>query len=126
MGWFNMRAQLKSAQDFAAKCSARTNELEVQLTEASNELIMLKRKIADRDTEETKADFAFDFNVVNAFSIERNVHDGRPCTLIGYMLPTEEVKDGTITNSDKVREWYLYCSMDQHKALVKAFKESRK
>lgn len=105
MSWFNLRAQLRAA---------------------NNELITLRRKLADCDAEEMKADFVFDFNTVNAFSVERNVHEGRPCTIIGYLLPTEEVKDGTITNSDKVREWCLYCSIDQHKALVKAFKESRK
>lgn len=126
MIWFNLRAQLRAANEFADRNARRVNELEVELTIANNELIALRRKLADRDAEETKADFAFDFNSVNAFSVERNIHDGRPCTIIGYLLPAEEVKDGTITNSDKVREWHLFCSIDQHKALVKAFKESRK
>lgn len=71
--------------------------------------------------------FSFDFNTVKAFSIERNIHNNLPVTIIGYFLPEARVieNDGVVTN-DIVREWYLYCSQEQHEKLVEQFDASRK
>lgn len=72
--------------------------------------------------------FFFDFNSVKAFSVERNTAaDGKPVTIIGYLLPEPVVvTDSETTTKDIVREWYLHCDEKQHEAIVKAFKESRK
>ena len=124
--WFNIKAQLKSMEEFADRNARRANELDVELQEARNELIQLRKKLAERDAEEGMCSFEFDFKAVKAFSIERNIHEGRPVTIIGYLVPTEEVKDGVITNTDKIREWYLYCNVHKHEALVQAFREARR
>ena len=71
--------------------------------------------------------FSFDFNSVKAFSVERNTADGKPVTIIGYLLPEPVVATGSeTTTKDIVREWYLHCDEKQHEAIVKAFKGSRK
>ena len=60
--------------------------------------------------------FEPDFNAINVFSIERNINESKPCTIVGYIL------------DNKVCEWYWYCSKEQHHKLVtqfKAFKESK-
>ena len=71
--------------------------------------------------------FSFDFNSVKAFSVKRNTADGKPVTIIGYLLHEPVVvTDSETTTKDIVREWYLHCDEKQHEAIVKAFNESRK
>ena len=94
----------------------------------------LKKKLAAKDQEikrlsdlisntVTSSTFAFDFDAVRVFSIERMIRDNSPCTVIGYILQEEESKDGVVIFNEKVKEWYYYCNQEQHESLVKQFKE---
>lgn len=125
-GILDLKAKLQSTTEFAERNAQRANELDVELQSARNELITLRRQLDEFQTKERNSTFTFDFKTINAFSVERNIHDGRPCTIIGYLLPKETVKDGEITNTDVVREWYLYCSAEQHEQLVNQFNRTRK
>lgn len=74
-----------------------------------------------------KSSFVFDFKGMKVFSVERNISDNRPVTIIGYLLPepftTEE--NGVVTK-DTIREWFLYCDQERHEKLVEEFKKSLK
>ena len=61
-------------------------------------------------------EIGFDFNVVKVFSIERNYEEDIPHTIVGYVLPEP-------SESDRVREWFLYCSDEQHEKLVEEFRK---
>ena len=93
-------------------------ELQAQLDNLQRELSTIKSETAD-------AEFSFDFDRVNAFSVERNWNDGKPVTIIGYMLsePVVMTEEG-VTTKDVVREWYLYCSKEQHAKLVEQFNKA--
>lgn len=54
--------------------------------------------------------FAVDFDILNPFSIERNVHEGRACTIFGYFD-----KDGNVS------EWFWFCSLECHNKLVESY-----
>lgn len=70
---------------------------------------------------------SFDFNAVNVFAVERNINNGRPCTIIGYLLPEPSVtEEGGIVTKDVVREWYIYTNTQNHEKLVEAFNASKK
>lgn len=121
-----VKAHTAELQQRLNETTSRANDLDARLQEAQNKVLALENQIKVMTAEEANASFAVDFKTINAFSVERNVHDGRPCTIIGYLLPKETVKDGGITNTDVVREWYLYCSINKHESLVQEFRESRK
>lgn len=71
--------------------------------------------------------FAFDFNAVNVFAIERNWNNGEDCTIVGYTLDEQIIgNDGKIIDKQVVKEWYLYCSDVQHEKLVQQFNEFKK
>lgn len=73
------------------------------------------------------ASVSFDFNAVNVFAVERNINNGRPCTIIGYLLPEPSVtEEGGVVTKDVVREWYIYTNTENHEKLVEAFNTSRK
>ena len=76
------------------------DSLRTKLTLALNDL-------ADRNRD---ASFAVDFDQLNPFSIERNVSDGKPCTIFGYFD-----KNGAVS------EWYLFCSLETHNRLVEDY-----
>lgn len=70
---------------------------------------------------------SFDFNAVKVFAVERNINNGRPCTIVGYLLPEPSVtEDGGVITKDVVREWYIYTNAENHEKLVEAFKASQK
>lgn len=92
-----------------------------------NEIANLKEFIASLESKTRNCTFVFDFNAVNAFSIERNWNNGKVCTIIGYTTDEQIIHDGDkITDKQIVKEWYLYCSEEQHEKLVKEFNEHRK
>ena len=95
----------------AEKLQAKVDQLQTRLNTAY--------------TETSEADFVFNFNAVKAFSVERNWHNDRPCTIIGYVLqePVTMTEDN-VTTKDVVREWYLYCSKEQHAKIVEQFKKA--
>lgn len=77
--------------------------------------------------ETTNEDFVFDFDAVNVFSLERNWKDHRPCSIVGYTI-SEPYTDsnGSVQTKQCVKEWYLYCSKEQHAKLVEQFRNSMK
>lgn len=73
----------------------------------------LRRKLADaQHGSNDQASFVIDFWRLNPFSVERNVMDGRPCTIFGYF-----------DNEGKVAEWVWFCSVDTHNKVVKEYNE---
>jgi DNA repair exonuclease SbcCD ATPase subunit len=114
MDWFGLTAQ------------AELEAIQAQLEKVKRELESSKNLIDSINKTMRDASFAFDFEKMNAFSIERMAKDNLPCTVIGYPLPKVEVKDGVETTSTSINEWYLYCSDKQHEKLVKEFEEYRK
>lgn len=70
----------------------------------------------------------FDFKNMKVFSVERNVNNGKPCTIIGYLLqePVLSSDGEMIVGKDVLKEWYLYCSEDRHAELVEQFKKAIK
>jgi len=68
------------------------------------------------------ASFAIDWDAMKAFSVERNWGNGRPVTIIGYMISEAAVHtEDNVTYKDVVREWTLHCSAVKHEELVKEF-----
>lgn len=70
----------------------------------------LTQALSDLSEQSQDARFAIDFVRLKPFSIERNVSDGKPCTVIGYFD-----KDGVVA------EWYWYCSLKTHNQLVEEY-----
>ncbi len=92
-----------------------------------NEIKNLKAFIASLEDKARKCTFTFDFNAVNAFSVERNWNNGKVCTVIGYTIDEQTIHDGgKILDKQIVKEWYLYCSEEQHEKLVEEFNEHKK
>jgi hypothetical protein len=77
--------------------------------------------------ESKNEDFVFDFKAVKVFSVERNWKDYQPATIVGYII-NEPYSDssGIIGTKECVKEWYLYCSKEQHAKLVEQFRKSMK
>ena len=81
-------------------------------------------KAVNKDVE--TADFAMDFKKCNAFAIERNAKDGKAVTIVGHFV-NEPVAftDGQVQLKQATKEWYMYCSQEQHNKLVKDFEASK-
>lgn len=90
------------------------NKQVYELTEKIAQL-QKQKELADNQVtqENNEATFSCDFEMMDAFSIERNVSNNKYCTIIGYLR-----EDG---DKQTVHEWTLYCSMKQHELLVKEF-----
>ena len=104
------------------------SELQKRVSELETEVKQFQKVLDKINADVPASSFAFDFNTVKVFSIERNFNDNRPVTIIGYFLPEARVVEndnGVITN-DVVREWFLYCSQEQHEKLVEEFRKSKK
>lgn len=82
-------------------------------------------KAVNKDVE--TADFAMDFDLCNAFAIERNTRDGKAVTIVGHFV-NEPVAftDGNVQLKQVIKEWYMYCSQEQHNKLVAEFNEHMK
>lgn len=85
------------------KIEVKIDELIAERDDLKTQLDAMKKSLSDEP-------FALDFEVVKVFSIERNIHDGEPCTIIGYL-----------GENQNMIEWYWYCSARRHKELVEAF-----
>lgn len=102
-------------------------EKSIQELQLENRIKDLEEYIKSLESSSRNLTFAFDFNAVNAFSIERNWNNGKVCTIIGYTVDEQTIHDnGKILDKQTVKEWYLYCSDDQHEKLVKEFNEFKK
>jgi hypothetical protein len=122
MSWFSKINPV----DIAEK-NRRIDELERELARYRDALEGERAKLKTIQESVRSENFEFDFNAVKAFSVERNIKDGVPCTIIGYLLPEPvTITEGEYTTKDVVREWYLYCDDKQHETIIKSFKESRK
>lgn len=122
MSWFNRVNGVDTSEK-----DRRIKELEADLSQRDSHIEHLKAKIKDIENACRSASFEFDFSAVKVFSVERNIKDNLPCTIIGYLLPEPvTITEGEYTTKDVVREWYLYCDDKQHESIVKAFRESQK
>jgi hypothetical protein len=92
----------------------QVDNLELNLRLKQNEIDNLNVYIKAQTDEVRNEKVSFDFKAVKAFSVERLKNEKGTVTVIGYIL------------KGAVKEWYLYCSSDQHERLVKEFEESRK
>lgn len=102
-------------------------EKSLQELQLENRIKDLEEHIKSLESSCRNLTFAFDFKTVNVFSIERNWKDSYPCTIIGYIVNDQTIhNDGKILDKQVVKEWYLYCSDDQHEKLVKEFNEFKK
>jgi uncharacterized protein (DUF3084 family) len=101
----------------------RIEELEqqVRVLEANNSALKatVEQFESKYRTDLETSTFAFDFDQVKAFSVERVMSGAYPQTIIGYLLPT----DG---ENEIVKEWYFNCSHEQHEALVVKFNNRNK
>ena len=107
----------------------RIRELEKQVIELKYENERLEQELTDLDVETENrialtADLkasgqAIDWEVMNAFSIERNkgnIQDLGLCcyTTLGYTVTDEN-------GEQKVKEWHLWTTVEQHNKLVEDF-----
>ena len=118
MFWFNKPRTDSTVQD--------TKEVDYKRLAESlqKEVDQLQKRLNTAYTETGDADFVFNFNAVKVFSVERNWHNDRPCTIVGYVLQEPvTITEDNVTTKDVVREWYLYCSKEQHAKLVEQFKK---
>ena len=99
-------------------------DYKAQAEKLKQEVANLQSRIDTAYTETSESEFVFDFSAVKAFSVERNWNNGRPVTIIGYMLsePFTTTED-SVTTKEVVREWYLYCSKERHAEIVEQFKQ---
>lgn len=83
----------------------------------------LHQQIADsKNGDVATSSFAINFDVMRVFAIERNIHSNMACTIVGHFV-AEPVAftDGNVADKDVTREWYMYCSQQQHEKLVAEF-----
>ena len=107
----------------------RIKELEELVVDLKDEITSLENQLTEHDVETenrlalvrdlSSSSQAIDWELMNAFSIERNrddlAHLGLRCyTTIGYIIVGEN-------GEQKVKEWHLWTSMEQHNELVKDF-----
>lgn len=89
-----------------AELQSKVDELQLQIEK------MQKQAQAEAAT----ASMLIDFTNIDVFSVERNVRDNMPNTIIGYWVTD---KDGVKSNA----EWFLFCSNETHEKIVTAFKK---
>ena len=107
-----------------AELRNRIRDLELELVRKDNALTEANARLRDVEDATTKASVAIDFDTMRVFSIERNISNNRPCTIIGYYMndPVLSSDGEMIVNRDDVKEWTLYCNEQRHEELVRAFK----
>lgn len=91
---------------------------------AYNELVEFYNK-RNKELEDPARDLpvTLNFGSMDAFSVERIVNDGFPCTVVGYKL-RHDSRENNITNTTyQIKEWYLNCNDKVHKDIVKQFNE---
>jgi hypothetical protein len=114
----------KKEDDQSYKLATENVKLQQRVNELDHKIKQYQERL---EGDFAKASFSVDWNAMNVFSIERNNngHDGYK-TILGYMLSEPyTTSDGSITSTDVVREWTLYCSHQEHERLVVEFNEYR-
>lgn len=91
---------------------------------AYNELVEFYKKRAQELKDEARdLPVTLNFGCIDAFSVERIVNDGLPCTVVGYKL-RQDSRENNITNTTyQIKERYLRCNDKIHKDIVKQFNE---
>lgn len=108
----------------------RVEALTKTIEQLENRILQMQEAERDaRSADVLSSTFAIDFNIMRVFAIERNIHNNLTCTIVGHFV-NEPVAftDDNVHEKDIVREWYLYCSQEQHEKLVaefNAFKNSK-
>lgn len=122
MFWFNQKTdeQLENALLSKSELTKKVEKLEAEIKAYEETLKQINNEIPS-------STFVFDFKAVKAFSVERNINNNVPVTIIGYFLPEARVtEENGIVTTDTVREWYFYCNQEQHEKLVEEFRKSKK
>lgn len=103
---------------------AENKKLRDQISQMRLDHIDALNKAVNKDVD--TAEFAMDFKLCNAFAIERNSKDGKAVTIVGHFL-NEPVAftDGNVANKQSIKEWYMYCSQEQHNKLVEQFNSAK-
>lgn len=93
---------------------------ELRIAELESEVESLKKQndeyLKQLRGQVSKASFSVNWELMQAFSVERMLANGVVKTVIGYFDPTQP------STSSAVREWTLYCSPEEHERLVEDFK----
>ena len=104
-------------------------KVELEDLKKENEKLAYSNKIYKErlEGEMAKASFSINWELMNAFSIERGWENGTHKTTIGHILQEPvTVTEGEVTTKDVVREWVLYCSAEEHERLVQEFNDYKK
>jgi hypothetical protein len=105
---------------FDKKVKHLTQELEQRdkVIQALREEIqdLRQNRLTQQEQEIRDSEFSVDWQRMRAFSIERNMHGNKPCTIIGYLKLDKD-------NNECVGEWFLSCNAETHRRLVKEFCE---
>lgn len=94
-----------------------------QIDQLNKQIKDLHQQIADdKKGDVATSTFALNFDIMRVFAIERNHHNNMVCTIVGHFI-AEPVAftDGNVAFKDVTREWYMYCSQEQHEKLVAEF-----
>ena len=89
------------------------NKIEAKVDELIAERDALKEQLDRIAKISSDEEVTLDFEAVKVFSIERNIHQDEPCTIVGFLLEGNPV----------MQEWYLYCSPRRHKELIQKFED---
>jgi hypothetical protein len=117
----------KKTDEQLANALLSKSDLTKKVHTLESELEKLREILAKVNADIPASSFCFDFDAVKVFSVERNVNNNAPVTIIGYFLPEARViEDNGVVTNDIVREWYLYCNQEQHEKLVEEFRKSKK
>lgn len=108
---FGKRFDLAILKDKNTNLARELEVMTAKYNAVKNTLDELNKQVVDGSV-------GFDFNKVDAFSVERMVVDNKPCTIIGYYAKKQESSDA--------HQWYLYCSTEWHEKLVEQFNANRK
>ena len=119
--FFGKTLELKTALTRAQYLSEQVDKLNAQIKQMREDAH--NAKITDIQT----STFAINFDTMRVFAIERNMHNNEVCTIVGHFI-AEPVAftDGNVANKEVTREWYMYCSQEQHEKLVAEFDAYKK
>lgn len=120
MSWFNKQTDHAYYDLLLNECSKEKEELEDRIRELENKINLLEQKYKTAKINVyvniENEPFIFDLNALTPFSIERVLDEnGIPVTCIGYFSRGK--------NKSVAREWYIRCSAEKHKELIKQFEK---
>lgn len=103
--------QIQALQSQVAALRSHVQSVEAELQSKTEALKILNSAARN-------ATVVIDWKTMGAFSIERMSKNDDIYTTIGYYLNT--IDDGG-KKKTVIKEWYLYCSEEQHEKLCKEF-----